>query len=156
MARGTRNFDPAALRRLRQARGLTQEQLAKALGVSRTYVIYWERPRVDPNTGRLVATQPEPATLVALADLLEVEPHELTTVDPQQATLADLRTWAGLTQRQLAERVGAAGPTIASIEQGRRRLRPELAERIATKLQIPTEAVMAAAQRHRRRNSSNG
>lgn len=154
MPRGTRNFDPSALRRIRQARGLTQQQLAEAIGVARTYVVYWERSHVDPNSGRARGVQPEPDTLVALAELLGVKPHELTTVDPQQATLADLRTWAGLTQRQLAARVGVAGPTISSIEQGRRRLRPELAERIAAELQLPVATVIAAAQRHRKAHGS--
>lgn len=44
------------------------------------------------------------------------------------AVLAQFRTAAGLTQRALAERVGMDCETLASIEQGRRPLKPDYAE----------------------------
>lgn len=44
------------------------------------------------------------------------------------AVLAQFRTTAGLTQRALAERVGMDCETLASIEQGRRPLKPDYAE----------------------------
>lgn len=150
MPRHTRHFDPDALRRIRRARGMTQQQLADAMGVARHYAVSWERQGRDPATGRPRAVEPEPANLVRLAEILDVAPHELTTVDVEEATLADLRTWAGLTQKELAAQVELAGPTISSIEQGRRRLRPEVAHRIAQVLGTTSERVQAAADRHRR------
>jgi len=45
------------LRELREARGLTQEELAKALGVTRQTIIAIEKGRYDPSL-RLVQDRP--------------------------------------------------------------------------------------------------
>ncbi|MDI3388182.1 helix-turn-helix transcriptional regulator [Streptomyces sp. B-S-A8] len=57
--------------------------------------------------------------------------------------LALFRQTAGLTQAELAERLAIAESTIASIEQGRRPLLPDLAERLDELLQ--TKGVLAIA-----------
>ena len=54
------------LRAVRQMKGLTQEQLAAAAGISRTALIAIEQ-----------GTEPKPATVEALAKALEVSPEEL-------------------------------------------------------------------------------
>lgn len=142
-SKGTPNFDPAALRRLRRARRLSQDELAGRAGVPRTHVIRWERGAKP--TEKAVA--PLPANLVALAAALDVSPHELTTIDPDQASLRDLRTWAGLTATELAQRIGASRTTIHGYETGRSRPPQETACRLADALRVRVQAVYDAAER---------
>ena len=52
---------------LRRASGMSQEELAEKLGVSRQAVSKWESGRSDPST----------TNLIALAKLFGVEPEEL-------------------------------------------------------------------------------
>ena len=55
------------LQELRKQRGMTQEELATALYVSRTAVSKWESGQSDPST----------TNLLALAKLFGVRPEEL-------------------------------------------------------------------------------
>lgn len=59
------------------------------------------------------------------------------------AQVALFRRLAGLTQRSLADRLNVGEETIASIEQGRRPLKPDLADRID--LELGTRGVLAVA-----------
>jgi transcriptional regulator with XRE-family HTH domain len=121
--RPVRNFNPAAARRARTRRGLSQEDVADQLGISRTNYLLLEQG------SRGVG----PAMLRRLADVLDVAPHELTGTKRSDATLRDLREWAGLTQTDVAGLLGAASPTgYATIERGQRPLTDDLAETLAT------------------------
>lgn len=62
------------------------------------------------------------------------------------AQLALLRRHAGFTQRELAERLNVGEETIASIEQGRRPLKSDLADRID--LEFGTRGLLAVAVDH--------
>ena len=137
MTEGVRSFDPAAMVRLRRARGLSHDALGERVGRARPNLIAWEKG----------PARPSPAKLVVLARALEVEPWELTTVGPADATLADLRGWAGLTQPELAERAGIARSTYSLIERGGLALRPDMAERIASVLDVDVDDVVRAHAR---------
>ena len=137
MTEGVRSFDPAAMVRLRRARGLSHDALGERVGRARPNLIAWEKG----------PARPSPAKLVVLARALEVEPWELTTVGPAEATLADLRGWAGLTQPELAERAGIARSTYSLIERGGLALRPDTAERIAVVLGVDVGEVERAHAR---------
>jgi transcriptional regulator with XRE-family HTH domain len=121
--RPVRNFAPAAARRARERRGLRQEDVASQLGVSRTnYVLVEQGSR---GVG--------PAMLRRLAAILEVAPHDLTATRRSEATLRDLREWAGLTQADVAEHLGVASAAgYAAIERGRRELPNEVAAILAS------------------------
>jgi DNA-binding XRE family transcriptional regulator len=82
---------------------------------------------------------------VALARALDAAPWELTTVRPEEATFADLRCWAGLTQAQLAERAGLAPTTYAALERHELLLRPEVTRRIARALGKSTKTAEVEA-----------
>ncbi|WP_030620330.1 helix-turn-helix domain-containing protein [Streptomyces sclerotialus] len=62
------------------------------------------------------------------------------------AQLALFRRLAGYTQRQLGERLSVGEETIASIEQGRRPLKGDLAERLD--LELGTRGVLAVSVEH--------
>jgi transcriptional regulator with XRE-family HTH domain len=63
--------DRHKLRKLRQLRGLSRTRLARALGVSRQTVNYWE-------TGR---NGPDEANMAKLAQMLGVQMEDLITED---------------------------------------------------------------------------
>lgn len=131
------SFEPDRLKQLRDERGLTQAELAERAGVARTYVVYWEGGTYTPT----------PANLLVLAEALEVAPHELTAVEPDQATLGDLRLWSGLNRSQLAERLGVSPPTLRSWETGVVELPPERINQLASLLEVTSEDIRAAASR---------
>jgi transcriptional regulator with XRE-family HTH domain len=108
--RPVRNFSPTAARRARERLGLSQEDVADALGISRTNYVLVEAGRRGMG----------PAVLRRLAQILKVEPYKLTTTSKSQATLRDLREWAGLTQAEVAQLLGVATTTYATIERGER------------------------------------
>lgn len=101
------SFDGARARAIRLAAGVCVEDLAAAAGVS-------------PNTVRAAETGtrwPRPAVAGALASALGVGLAELssTTGNP---TLSDIRRRLGMTQTQIAERVGAGRQMVSRVERG--------------------------------------
>lgn len=90
---------------------------------------------------------PSPATLVRLAALLGVAPHELTDVDPDQATLVDLRQWAGLTQGQVADKLDVSRSLYAAIERGERALDERHRAALSEIFGVTSDRVRAAAER---------
>jgi transcriptional regulator with XRE-family HTH domain len=72
---------------LRDQRGLTQEELAASLGISRAALSHYEKSRREPDT----------ETLGKIADLFQVSidylvgrtPHPQTTLDPEVRQFAD-------------------------------------------------------------------
>jgi len=137
MPGGTRGFDPGRLRALRGDRGLTQAELAKGVGVRRTYLVQWERLG-----GR--ATAPTAPMLRRLADVLQVRPCDLTCIEPEQALLSDLRAWAGLSQPDLARALQVPETTLSAVERGQRPLHASLAERLTVYLGVTVDEIQRA------------
>jgi transcriptional regulator with XRE-family HTH domain len=136
--RGVRGFDPEKLRAARGASRAragyatgqwTQEHVARLLGVERTNYIGWERGQWSPT----------PATLARIAELLEVTPAELTSLEEDQATLADLRQWGGWTQQDVAEQLGMSRSWYAALERGDRSVSDRYIESLARLLGRPHE-----------------
>ena len=125
--------------RLRREKGLSHDALAERLDRARPNVIAWEK-------GRRV---PTPHTLMSIAAALEVDPRELTTATMENATLADLRAWAGLYQDELASRCGLTRSTYALIERGEVDLQPDVAKRLAKALGRGADEVRRAHGRRR-------
>jgi len=133
---GTARFDPARLRALRVAAGLTQRQLAARAGVVPGRIGDWERGRF----------RPEPPSLTRLAAALDVAPAALQT-PTGTPTLADLRGEAGLTQRQLAAAAGLTPGAYAYLELGATTLRPPATAALAGALGVDADTVTAAHTR---------
>lgn len=73
-------FNVTRFRQLRLARGFTQDDLAKKMGVSKSAISRWESGLDEPNARRF----PQ------LAKFLQIDPMELTVVvdDPHGAKVA--------------------------------------------------------------------
>jgi DNA-binding XRE family transcriptional regulator len=67
-----------------------------------------------------------------------------------EASLAALRLRAGLSQAQLAEKIGSSQPHIARIERGQNDPSTDLVVRIARALGVSTADVFDGVQAHRR------
>ncbi|MFH5207898.1 helix-turn-helix domain-containing protein [Antrihabitans spumae] len=132
-------FVPAALESARDNAGMTRGTLARKIGVDPTTIHGWE-------TGR---SHPTPDLLARAAEELGILVDALVDIDPDQRTLTDLRVLAGLTQRQLADRIGLSQPTVGRIERGEARLTDPAAELLASTLGLPLPIVRDAHRRAR-------
>jgi DNA-binding transcriptional regulator YiaG len=119
-------IDPEQVKKLRDRFSLTQAELAELLGVSAASVTSWESGKTHP--GR--------ENRRAIADLRETDPAEIsrrvgreeavvvasrgpvkTDLSPQE--VKDIREEVGLTQRELAEKLGVSANSISNWETGR-------------------------------------
>lgn len=116
-----RGFSGARLRRLREARGLTGDDLADAAGISEATLRSWETGRATPTPGLLAAVAKK--LRVTIGDLLVLRSDELT--------LSDLRTLAGLNQAEVAEKLGIGTTSLTRVEKGRRDYDADLARELA-------------------------
>lgn len=132
-----RSFDPEALRKLRESRGLSHDSLGAMVRVARPNLIGYEKGRERPGI----------EVLGDLARALEVDPLALTTATPATVTLADLRARAGLTKSALATRVGLGRYMWDQIERGKRTLQPGVVPVAASALGVSERALRAALQR---------
>jgi len=64
-------------------------------------------------------------------------------------TLRIIRTWHGMSQRKLAERVGVSHGLISYIEKGERSLTPDVEEKICRALNLDSIAVAGVLELHR-------
>lgn len=136
MVAGVARFDPARLRALRLAAGLTQAALAERVGVVPGRIGDWEQGRFRPLAG----------TLARIATALDSTPAALQT--PTDApTLAELRGDAGLTQRHLAAACGLTPGAYAYLELGVTALREPAAAALAAVLGVDPATVAAAHAR---------
>ena len=101
----------------RKNAGLTQKELAQKMGLSFQSIAQWEND----------LRKPKIETLKKIADALECPIDIFTTDDfdeeiPPPALISkkihDCRTAAGLTQQELAEKIGLDGATIGKYERG--------------------------------------
>jgi transcriptional regulator with XRE-family HTH domain len=132
-----RSFDPEALRRLREERGLSHDSLGAMVRVARPNLIGYEKGRERPGI----------EVLGDLARALGVDPLALTTATSATATLADLRARAGLSKSALAARVGLGRYMWDQIERGKRALQPDVAAKAAEALGVSARTVRAALKR---------
>ncbi len=111
------------LRHLRAQAGLTQRDLAIAVGVTGSMVLRWERRGVIPSAARLPQLA---AALGAPSDALfeqaapDVGGQPTASGVPAPASLRALREAAGLSQWQLAVRLGVTEGAVSRWEAGDR------------------------------------
>lgn len=119
----------------RKNAGLTQKELAQKMGLSFQSIAQWEND----------LRKPKIETLKKIADALECPIDTFTTDDfdeeiPPPALISkkihDCRTAAGLTQQELAEKIGLDGATIGKYERGILRPKSETLKKIADVLEI--------------------
>lgn len=106
----SRRFE-SALVRFRILRGITQKDLAEALGVNEQTVSNWEVGRTEPKLS--------PKQYKALLRILQITSDQLPDdFGPQEITenvspLTKLREQAGLTQAELARQLSIGGEAIS-------------------------------------------
>ncbi len=103
---------PNRLRLLREARGMSQAQLAAAIGVQKAAISKYDNGSVE-----LLASR-----LRAVADVLMVQPEELFSEQPPRVVnrVAEVRAAAGLTQADLANRLDWPLWKVAALEMATR------------------------------------
>jgi transcriptional regulator with XRE-family HTH domain len=133
---GVVRVDGARLRQARLDAGYpTQAALAQALGwQGKGPISAYERG----------ARHPDVHTLARIATQLQVDPVAL--LEPgTPLTLEILRIRTGLSQADLADRLGMSREWWSSVETGRRTLQPDEIDRIAAALAVDAATVYAAA-----------
>ncbi|MGF1600108.1 MAG: helix-turn-helix domain-containing protein [Acidimicrobiales bacterium] len=136
--RPVRSFSPQLLRQARERAGLTQQALADLAEMARTNYVNLENG----------ARRPGPTTLARVAAACGIPAHELSGLAPEQATLRDLREWAGFSQAEAAHAAGwESATTYARIELGTAKLSTDRAQALAAAFCVTTDAVTAAAER---------
>lgn len=134
-----RGFSAARLRRYRQARKATIEDLADAAGVSAQTVSAWE-------TGRAA---PTPELLAKVAAELRLTVADLVPIPSDQLGLSDLRVQAGMTQGRAAEALGISATLLGRIEKGRKEFDDSRAQQLADLYNVAKPLVGEAWQRDR-------
>src|SRR6476619_1804851 len=89
-------FDGKRLQQARMAKGWSRGRLAAAVDKTVVSVSGWERN----------ARTPEPATLVALAQAVDLNPGELLATPSPRWGMTELRVTSGLQQRDVAAAIG--------------------------------------------------
>ncbi|MFF1411560.1 helix-turn-helix domain-containing protein [Streptomyces sp. NPDC058289] len=133
-----RRFDAAGFRSARVAKGMTQAQVAAALGVKDPSVV----SRYESGDAT-----PPPEKLPRLAALVGERVDDLFP-RPGLPTLADLRCDAGMTQKDTAAatQTGSSSPVRAA-EGGRRKLAPHYVAPLAEAYGVSVEELLAAEKR---------
>ncbi len=137
MRESVRGWSAPALRELRQAAGLSQEDLASLAGCAPSAVGTWESGRYGP----------QPRHAIALAEALGVSIHDLITFEAADAALRDLRAWAGLTQTEVRQQLSLRD--IGAMERGTKPVPPEVAPALAQLYGVTVVELQAAAERTR-------
>ncbi|WP_083853160.1 MULTISPECIES: helix-turn-helix transcriptional regulator [unclassified Rhodococcus (in: high G+C Gram-positive bacteria)] len=107
---GVRGFSPTALEAAMRRKGAASDDLADGIGVSRQSVSAWLSGK----------TVPTPVMIGKAATWLNVRTADLIPIPPDKLRLADLRTRAGLNQRNAAELIGVSASVLYEAEKGRR------------------------------------
>lgn len=138
-----RGFRPEVMADRRAAQNLSRGELARQAGVSTGAVAKWE-------TGR---STPAVDTLARVAAVLGLPMTDLIDIPENERFLGDLRALAGLTQPQLAARIGFSSSTVADLERGHAVLTDVQEERIAAAVGSSRDDVREAYERVRTRPS---
>lgn len=134
---GVRGFRADKLRELRLKAGLSPDDLAARIGITRQSVSTWE-------TGR---STPPPPTLGALAEALETSIAVLVPIPANKMRLGDLRVRAALTQVQVARRLGMSPTAYVEIEKGARMVREDRVDALAGVYGVDRAVVLDAWER---------
>jgi transcriptional regulator with XRE-family HTH domain len=137
--RRTPGFAQDRIREARVAKGWTQGRLAAEADVSLRTITAWERG----------LRAPEPPTLVMLARVLDIEPHELLVIPADQWTLIELRTATGLLQQSAAKAVSVTPDRLSHLESGYERLDDRTRAALAAVYHVSDEMVQDSWQRGR-------
>ncbi|MFM9262225.1 helix-turn-helix transcriptional regulator [Rhodococcus sp. 5A-K4] len=132
-----RGFSPAALKKAREARKVGRAALARSAGVSSSTVRRWENGQVSPGVD----------LLAQVAVVLGIEISDVVLVPVDTRYPGDWRVLKGLTQMQLAAAVGVTTEVIGAIERGERVVPYVIAAKLAKKLGISVEELVAANRR---------
>lgn len=128
-------FDAAALRRTREATGLSRPQLAERIGVNVALIKSWETKGVCPTV----------ANITRVAQALGLQVSDLYTPDATSAgSLRDLRVATGMTQHELARRIGVRQEIISMWERSKSRPTWDEITRYALALDVEPPAIGAA------------
>ena len=128
-------FDGAALRLSRETAGLSRPQLAERVGVDVALIKSWETRGVCPTVGNITR----------VAQALGLKVRDLYTPDAESAgALRDLRVAAGITQQELARRLGVRQGLISMWERGKARPTWDAIARYATTLDVDPTVIGAA------------
>lgn len=136
-----RGFSAESFMRARQANHLSRGELARLADISPGAVSAWETERATPQAD----------TLAKVTSILGIGIDEVVHIEPDKRSLGDLRIYAGLTQSQLAAAIGISTTSVAALERGESRMRPEVAKAIAKTLRLPIREINAAYDRARNR-----
>lgn len=136
-----RGFSAASFEQARRANRLSRGELARLADISPGAVTAWETERATPQAD----------TLARVTTILGIGIDEVVHIEPEQRSLGDLRIYAGLTQSQLAAHIGMSTTSVAALERGESRLKPDVARAIAKALRRPHTDVTAAYDRARNR-----
>jgi transcriptional regulator with XRE-family HTH domain len=126
------NFDAGAAAAARAAAGLTQQQVADAVGKTKALVQHWEAGR----------RQPYPEITRALADLYGVDVEDLL-VSPLELAMADMamvRRAQRISVDEMAERIGVSTRSIEQVEAGARMPDDPIAWAAGYKVSLPALA----------------
>lgn len=137
---------------LRRRRGLSQTAAANLLEVNRGTLRRWETGTAPPLHAlrKIARVYAMPIGQVARAAGVSSPP----VLDPSRwrpgdlpVVLRTLREWSGLTQRELAERCGAAKCTVGAWENSRLQPGPRMRKRLETVHRLPAGALLGAYRR---------
>ncbi|AJC54990.1 helix-turn-helix transcriptional regulator [Streptomyces sp. 769] len=131
-----RQFDGRRVFAARRAANLTQSDLGKSLGLSKTPISEWEASKSFPSPERL------PAIARALGQSLDMLFPRLGQPD-----LRDLRCDAGLTQAQVAEDLGISRIPLGNAESAKRKLNDAYVQPLADLYGVSREELLAAQER---------
>jgi transcriptional regulator with XRE-family HTH domain len=101
------------IRERRVANGLSQEDLAKRLGISQPTVSMWERGRATPDPQQMSVLDN------LLSGITKVEESEEESQTPMSAWLSRAMAKKDLTAPEVARRAGVSIPTIYNLLSGR-------------------------------------
>ncbi|MBF6588464.1 transcriptional regulator [Nocardia farcinica] len=134
-------FDPAALKLIRERKGLTVGDLARMSGMGISTLHHWE-------SGRRLPSVP---ALRRVAAELGVDLSELIVVPPDERMLSYYRNVNGYTQPELAAEVGMKTSTLSAVERAEIPLSDEVADRLSRVLGVAPELLRAGWNRARTR-----
>jgi transcriptional regulator with XRE-family HTH domain len=127
----------AGLRMARGRAGLSQEAVARELGVDASSVRRWERD------GRLPAARVRALLVLLQCTDLDERPAPARRLPSPRSSLRRIREQRGIPAVVLASRLGVTPATIWAWERGTRRPDWRMARRLADSLSVPTEHVFS-------------